>query len=296
MKRLLLIGAAFAPLLLVHPAAAQMESREAISLQNQILELRHELETVQAQQQGAAPQGYYAQPPGYAATAQGGSGDLVAQLLTRVNTLEETVRELRGRVDELQNSLQTSTADLDKQIGDLKFQMQNGSPAAGAPPPGHAPSAELGTMPPPPTRTASNTVAPPPPPAATGPRTPEVALQEGYAAFGRGDYTASEKDAQEVLSKRASPRAYDAQFLLAQSLAGQHQWSRAAIAYDDAYNRSPKGNHAESSLLGLANSLTAINEKRAACETITKLHTQFPKPRAELVPQISATSERAGCK
>ncbi len=291
MKRLLVTGAALAPLLLTRPAAAQLETREAISLQDEILELRHELDVLRAQQQGGAPpaaQGYYAQPPGYANAAQ---SDIVSQLLTRVNTLEDQVRQLRGRVDELQNAVQQSTADLGKQIEDLKFQMQNGNPGAAAAAPALAPSPSPAR----PVAPVPAAAAAPPPPTG-GPRTPEVALQEGYAAFGRGDYTTSEKTAQEVLSKRASPRAYDAQYLLAQSLAGQHQWSRAAIAYDDAYNRSPKGGHAESALLGLANSLTAINEKRAACETIAKLRAQFPKPRAELVPQIEAAAQRAGCK
>ena len=93
-----------------------------------------------------------------------------------------------------------------------------------------------------------------------------------------------------------SPRAYDAQYLLAQSLAGQHQWSRAAIAYDDTYNRSPKGGHAQEALLGLAISLTAINEKRAACDTLTKLHKEFPTARPELRDQITGVAQRAGCR
>ena len=42
----------------------------------------------------------------------------------------------------------------------------------------------------------------------------------------------------------------------------------------------PKGGHAQEALLGLAISLTAINEKRAACDTLTKLHTEFPTPAA----------------
>ncbi len=290
------------------PAAAQMESREAISLQDQILELRHELEMMQAQQGGtAAPAPYYAQPA-YPAPSGGGSSDTVAQLLTRVSTLEDQMRDLRGRVDELSNTVQRMSADLGKQIDDLKFQLQNpqAASAAGSPVSGPAlqgqPATALGTLPegalppagavslpPGPTSQAAR-VQPP------GPRTPEVALQEGYAAFARHDYAAAQQDAQEVLSKRASPRAYDAQYLLAQSLAGQHQWSRAAIAYDDTYNRSPKGGHAEEALLGLANSLTAINEKRAACDTLTKLHAEFPRPRTELRDQISAAHQRAGCK
>lgn len=274
-------------------AVAQMQSREAISLQDQILELRQELATLQAQQgAGAAPAPYYAQP---GAPSEGGS-ETVAQLLTRVSALEDQMRELRGRVDELDNTVQRMSADLSKQIADLKFQLQN--PAAAAQPAGPAiqspPPAPLGAMPEtaPYQPTAASSQATP---AHPGPRTPEVALQEGYAAFARHDYVAAQADAQEVLSKRASPRAYDAQYLLAQSLAGQHEWSRAAIAYDDTYNRSPKGGHAQEALLGLANSLTAINEKRAACDTLSKLHTEFPHPRTELRGQISAAYQRAAC-
>ena len=51
---------------------------------------------------------------------------------------------------------------------------------------------------------------------------------------------------------RTSPRAYDAQFLLAQALIGERQYSQAAIAYDDTYNRARKGAHAPEALLGLA--------------------------------------------
>ena len=52
----------------------------------------------------------------------------------------------------------------------------------------------------------------------------------------------AEQAAREVLTgSRTSPRAYDAQFLLAQALLGQRQFSQAAIAYDDTYNRSRKG-------------------------------------------------------
>lgn len=240
----------------------------------------------------------YAQPgyaqPGYAQPAApspsiGAASETVSDLLTRVTSLEEEVRQLRGRVDELENALQHTSADLGKQIDDLRFQLQNqpaGSGTAASRAAGLATPAAAATAPPP---AAAPTAAP-------GPRTPEVALQEGYAAMARRDYGAAERDAQEVLSKRASPRAYDAQYLLAQSLAGQHQWSRAAVAYDDAYNRSPKGGHAQEALLGLAISLTAISEKRAACDTLTKLHTEFPHGRPELHDQIAGVAQRAGCR
>src|SRR6185312_1408301 len=126
------------------------------------------------------------------------------------------------RVDEVDNRVQQQSADLGKRIDDLAFQMQNGGAAAGQAPgaPPAAPSAPAPTASPPPAPLGT-TRAPVAPPTAA-PRTPEAAIQEGSAALARRDYAASEAAAREVLNKfRTSPRAYDAQFLLAQSLAGQ---------------------------------------------------------------------------
>lgn len=124
-----------------------------------------------------------------------------------------------------------------------------------------------------------------------------MALQEGNAALARRDYATAEQAAREVLtSNRTSPRAYDAQFLLAQALIGQHQYSQAAIAYDDTYNRARKGPHAPDALLGLANSLIAINEKKAACDTLAKLHVEYPTPRPDIRDTIATSTQRAGCR
>ena len=123
-----------------------------------------------------------------------------------------------------------------------------------------------------------------------------MALQQGSAALARRDYQAAEQAAREVLAVRTSPRAYDAQFLLAEALAGQRQFSQAAIAFDDSYNRSRKGLHAQDALLGLANSLAAINEKKAACETLAKLRGEFPTPRPDVREAAAAAAQRAGCR
>ena len=127
-------------------------------------------------------------------------------------------------------------------------------------------------------------------------RTPELALQEGNAALARRDYAAAEASAREVLANRTSPRAYDAQLLLAQSLSGQKQYAQAAIAYDDAYNRSRKGPRAQDALLGLAGALAAINEKKASCDTLGRLKTEFPSPRSDIRDGMAATAQRAGCR
>jgi TolA-binding protein len=204
------------------------------------------------------------------------------------------VRQLRGRLDETQNQLQRQNDDLGKRIGDLGFQLnsQNGQPSG---PPPVAPAGQgPGPRPPPPPQ-AQRPAALQGPAISQGPRTPELVLQEGNAALARRDYPAAETAAREVLANRTSPRAYDAQLLLAQSLSGQRQYAQAAIAFDDAYNRSRKGNHAQDALLGLAASLSAINEKKAACDTLTRLRNDFPQLRPDIRDGATATAQKAGC-
>jgi TolA-binding protein len=277
---LLLVGAPVAPV------RAQVDSREGIALQNEIYQLRQELRTLQDQTaRGAGPRQAPSSPP-----VQAGGGDLVAQLLTRVDTLEEQVRQLRGRIDETQNQAQRQNDELSKRIDDLAFQInpqagrQGGGP--GLLPPSAGQGLALAPVPPPP---PSRPAAPP------GPRPPELALQEGNAALARRDYPAAEAAAREVLANRTSPRAYDAQFLLAQALAGERQFPQAAVAYDDVYNRSRTGVHAEDARLGLASALTSINEKKAACDVLSRMPGEFPHLRADVSAGMAATSQRAGC-
>jgi TolA-binding protein len=265
------------------PLHAQVDSREGIALQNEIYQLRQEVRSLESQIArgggGGNSQPGYNQPPPPQYGSQ--SSDIVTQLLTRVDALEEQVRQLRGRVDENQNQLQRQAQDLNKRIDDLSFQISQGTQT----PPPAAPAT--------PAHEAARPEKPAPAPVN---RTPEMILQEGHAAIARRDYTAAEADARQVLANRTSPRAYDAQLLLAQSLTGERQYAQAAIAYDDAYNRSRKGSHAQDALLGLARSLSEINEKKAACDTISRLKSEFPQPRPDIREGMTATAQRAGCR
>jgi TolA-binding protein len=259
------------------PASAQVDSREGITLQNEIYQLRAQVQAMQNQRGGGpAPAPAYAPPAQY-----GGNSDLLPQLLNRVDTLEDQVRQLRGRVDELQNQVQQQGADLGKRIDDMAFNQQNGAPQA--PPQTIAPSRPPSQPQPP---------SPQPPPN----RTPEMSLQDGNAALARRDYQTAEAAARQVLSNRTSPRAYDANLLLAQALAGQRQYAQAAIQFDDTYNRSRKGSHAQDALVGLANSLNAINEKKASCDTLTRLRSEFPQMRSDVRDAANGVAQRAGCR
>lgn len=266
---------------------AQVDSREGIALQNQMYQLRQELQVLRDQ----VSRGGAVMPLGRGGPPASGAGnDMVAQLLTRVDSLEDQLRQLRGRIDELQNQMQRQHADLGKRVDDLAYQM-NGRAGADAVP------GQPGTAGPQPAPPLGPVVLTPPLPANQARvRSPEVVMQEGNAALARRDYSAAEQAAREVVGVKASPRAYDGQFLLAQSLFGQRKYSESAIAFDDAYKQSRKGAHAQDALLGLTNSLVGINEKKAACGTLDKLRAEFPQPRTDLRDGIASAAQRAGCK
>ncbi|HUN38862.1 MAG TPA: hypothetical protein VMU81_01085 [Acetobacteraceae bacterium] len=299
------------------PAAAQ--NRDEIELRNQIYQLQQQVQALQ-QQVNQGNGGSYLGQSGYPQqpASGGGGNDLVPELLTQVQSLEGQVRDLRGRIDDLQNQVNQQNADLNKRIGDLAFQVQNGGQsgagAQGEAPPAAGPEAATGPVPgapaQPPMTLPDQRLSPPPAPlgatraqanqptaAQPVPHTPELALRDGELALDRRDYPAAEAAAREVLAKfRTSARAYDAQYLLAEALAGQRKFPQAAIAYDDTYNRNRRGTHAPEALIGLAYSLASINEKRAACDTLTKLHTEFPHATPELRQAAVTVGQRAACK
>jgi TolA-binding protein len=268
-------------------AHAQMQSREAIALQNQILELRHDLDQMNERLAASAAPSVLRRDTPSPTQPNAAPNDIVATLLDRVGQLEEQVRRLRGRVDELGNQVQSQGDDLNKQIGDLNFRLQSAGniPNSALTPP---PSAAQRNTPGTPGVATTSSAAPLPP------RTPELALQQGSAALARRDYNAAEAAAREVLATRG-PRAYDAQLLLAQALMGKRDYQQAALAYDDTYNKSRTGSHAQDALLGLASSLIDINEKRAACDTLNKLRAEFPQPRPDIKEAVGLMRQRGGC-
>ena len=263
-----LAAAAGLLLALAGPAAAQIDSREGIALQNQIRELRSQIDQLRGGLPAPVPQSAAPVAP----PSRAGGSDLTAQLLDRVAALEEQTRALRGQVEAQGHALDVGTADLGKKIDDLDFRLQA---LEGG---GHPPAA----------RPATQAAAP-------ARRTPELALQEATAALARHDYPAAETAAREAKAAKG-PRSNDGGFLLAEALAGQRKWPEAAVEFNDSYEHARAGAHAPDSLLGLANALVALKDNRSACDALAKLRAEFPAPRADLRESIAATRARAGCR
>ena len=292
------------------PARAQYDTRdpvatrEGIALSNQIAELRRDLQDLREQisRGGGSSGGAYSALGGYrAAPAQAATGgsDLTAQLLQRVSELEDEVRRLHGRVDEADNARQRQSEDLQKQIADLNFKLDGAGGGAGSGGGGSGGGGlGGGTRPhsPPPPLLVPPAAPVPAAPGVPARRPAELALHEGNAALARRDYAAAEAAAREVLAGPKTPHLADANFLLAQAMAGRRDWARAAVAYGDAYDRGKPGPRAADALVGLAVSLTNLNDKKSACQALDKLRVEFPNPRPDLRDSAVAARQHAGCR
>lgn len=273
-------------------ALAQIESREGIALQNQILELRQELQQLQQLQSQATGQPM-APPPqdAPAPPAEGASSDVVASLVVRVSALEEQMRNLQGRISDLANTEQHDHDDLAKQIGDLSFKLGQGAPPAGGSP-------DPGMSAPPPAGSGMNLGAPPPPPPAPLPthRTAELALKQGNAALARRDYVAAEAAAREVLAAGHGPHGPDGQYLLARAQMGQHDYKASAASFYSVYKASPRSPRGAEGLLGVANALAGMSDTVDACQAVAKFNAEFPRPEPGLRAQAASVRKRAGCR
>jgi TolA-binding protein len=286
MRQHLVALAMFASMLPIGVAQGQpvVQSQEGIALENQILQLQNQMQNMQSSggSGNSSLGGNNNNPPPMSSGAPAADSSIVTNLLSQVQQLQSQVQTLNGQVDTLQNQVNTQHDATEKEIGDMKFQMSNGAATPGAPPNGPAPGPTV--------------LTPPTAQAAAPSGSPAQILHQGQAAFDKHDYATAAAAAHTVLSTAGtSPEAYRAQYLLAQSLSAQGKPQDAAIAYDDAYNKSRTGALAPQSLLGLASSLASINQNEAACDTISSLNSQFPTPPAGMQARIDAVSHRAHC-
>ena len=312
LSRPLMLAAALmaAPMVLAPPARAQVETREGIALQNQILQLRQEMEALRRGGAGAQPApsggssvlGFGGAAPRPAQQQQAPQGELVGQLLDRVSRMEEELRSVRGRAEQAE----FRERELRERVEKLTGGGGGGGEAGGAARPGGAASTGAPAAAPAavPGATPARPAATPPAQAGASPqaqpaalaRPPQRALQEGQAALARRDFAGAEAAAREVIAARDSARATDAQLLLGDALSGKRDFAAAAIAYDDAFRRNQQGSRAPEAMLGVANALIGLNNNRDACGQLGDLRSRYPNLSGALAERVADARRRAQCR
>lgn len=255
---------------LAAPAAAQIESREGIALQNQIQELRRD---IQALQRGGAGGGSAIAPP-VAAGGAAGQQELLTRLLERVSALETDLRLLRGRSDEMQHTLRQLQAMVEKNAADTDFRLQQLEQGGGRAPSGQQQRPAQQGASPPQQQQAGLPRPPAAPPAPPAQRSQQQILADAQAALRRQDWAAAEREANLFLSTYPrDARVGEAHQIRGESFFGRRDYAQAALAFDDAQRRL-SGTAQQEAQLRLGQSLAALNERASACEVFARLASQ----------------------
>ncbi len=267
-----------AVLLTAPHAVAQIESREGIALQNQIQELRRDIQALQRGGGGGGGGSSVVAPPMPAGPAGAGQQELLARLLERVSALETDLRLLRGRSDETQNAVRELQAAVEKNAADTDYrlqQLEQGGQRGAAP---QRPAQQGGAQAPAQQGQAQQQAGlprpPAAPPAAPAARSQQQLLAAGTAALGRQDWAAAEREANLFLSAYPrDARLGEAHQIRGEAFYGRRDFAQAALAFDDAQRRL-SGNAQQDAQLRLGQSLGALNERAAACEVFARLASQ----------------------
>lgn len=267
----------------IQDASAQLSSREGIELQNQILELKTQLSQMQSLNNSGDRSDNHRRKKSSDDSAENAAAEsgLLTQLLTRVENIEEQQRTMRGQLDDLSHQVETQMATMNKKIEDANFAASQGSGASNAKDT-EAASASAGASAGAASVSASNTGG-------------GTTLKDGRQALVNRDYQQAEDIARQILATPQGKNSVNANFLLAQSLAGQKKYREAAVTYFKTYKQSPSSPRAPEALLGVSASLIASNQKKEACEALQLMHSKYPNATAKVKKAAEELGKRGNC-
>jgi tol-pal system protein YbgF len=259
------------------------------------------------------------------AHAQSGPpGQAALETEMRMNALEDQMRQLTGRIEELTNTVNQLKTQLDRQQSDtdLRFnQLQGGAPPPAAASDGAA-NAAVADLPPqlkPPQGAGADLSQPasrsgdlgalaspggapaPTQTAAAGAGAlPAGGPQEQYNyAMGlltQANYPAAEQAMKAFVERFPKDAlAGNAQYWLGETYYVRKDYGDAATAFAQGYEKYPKSPKAADDLLKLGMSLTALNQKPDACKAYARLQRDFPAPPQSIKDRLGSEKQRAGC-
>ncbi len=318
-------GAALAGLLLAAapPAAAQRSA----DLAERVRMLEKQLRAVQ-RRVFKPDTTYFATPGESGAPLRPGAANaspLLADLAVRVDALERQLRDLTGKIEEVQHQNRTLANRLARFEQDIALRLQAIESAGGDAPSGAmaagaegAPAPASGPAPPKPsadglvvTRTPEAAAAllagtgkpgagaeetaeavPAPAPAAD----PAKEYEAAYALLRRGQIAEAEEAFRAFLAAhRDHPLAGNAQYWLGETYYVRRDYARAAQAFLTGYQDYGKSGKAPDSLLKLAMSLAALGQTDDACAAFDELETGYPDAEDRIKRRMAVERARIGC-
>lgn len=244
--------------------------------------------------------------PGSAMPVQSGSGAAATQ--NRLLQLEDQIRVLTGRIEDLTFKIDQTNKDLQSFKEDTEFRFQDAggaapaaaaaastasTPPAGAGSPDAVPSASgtLGTM-----RSADNAAESAPAASALPNGTPQVQYDYSIDLLKRGQFDQARDGFRAFLDVHPKDQlAGNAQYWLGETYYAQGDYKNAADAFLNGYTTYSTSTKAPDSLLKLGMTLKALGQKDASCATFGELGRRFPQASPAIVARNKLEQQKAGC-
>lgn len=279
--------AALVGLAALAPVSARADDQDLRAVNNRLDRVERAVNDMQQNYSGGAPLGSGDGSGGGAA-----SGDM--QL--RLTEIEEQMRGLTGRIEELSHRVDQTSQDLQtyKQATDLRFQdMQSGAAPSGAAPGAPASIAPAQPGPAAPADTGKPAAAPT---VALPAGTAQVQYDFAIDLLKRGRFPQARDAFTQFLQQHPKdPLAGNAQYWLGETYYVQGQYKDAADSFLKGYTTYSKSSKAPDSLLKLGMTLSALGQKDAACATFGQLKEQFPQASPAVVARNKQERQKAGC-
>lgn len=258
-----------------------------------------------------------------------GSGAAVARMDARMTQLEQDLRGVTGRVEnlgyqvrQLNDRVERLASDLDVQLNELRAASGHGSGGSAAaatagaasgptvlsrtgaePDAGRSAPAPASPPPPAPTPAAPTTTpAPAPDASAAAARStlPAGSSKEQYAyAFSlmqKASYAEATAAFSDFLQRNPNDSLADnARYWLGESYYARSDYPRAAETFLDAYEKNKTGPKAPDTLLKLGMALGKLDKKKEACASFRELSRSFPNATAQIKDKAAQEGQRIGC-
>lgn len=299
------------------PAAAQTQDLRPVY--DRIERLQRDIDVLQRQlaRGGSAP----------AASGVGGgsapvSSDFIGRTEDRFSAVEQELRVITGKLEELSHQIGQTQQRLDKLVGDVDFRLtaleKGGAASApattGAAPSPAAPPANAGVGPaqvaPGQTRLVLQPGAGANSQQAAAPAAGAVQLPQGSPEaqyeFAYGTLLQAQREQADLGRAEQALRAFisanpnhrltgNAQYWLGETFYARRDWQNAAATFAEGVQKFGRSDKAPDNMLKLGMSLGQLNRKPEACGTLGELEKRYPQAPAQVKQAATRERQRLGC-
>ena len=217
----------------------------------------------------------------------------------RLGQLEEQMRSLNGKVEELEYKIKTfddKVAMINKDI-DTRFNLLEGkatssndtvieaTPKFNAPKAEEAPKSVTGDA-------VKGEVLEP-----IGSKEVAEVYQNGLNALKANNYQTAEQNFSKILNQNPNDKlAGNAQYWLGEVYYAQKDYAKSAVAFAKGYQNYKTGAKGADSLFKLGMSMKALNKNADACAAFGGVKAEFPNADAELLKKVASEAKALKCQ